>query len=296
MKQIIAILAVLLMLVIGVFLVISITKDDSDSNNSPIQESTQESVYKDTISIADDNVSESTESAQNIEASEITTESTDEVTFEDIDETTAPYDYSLPVPTCEAVTNEYFDNCVFIGDSRMLGLLSYTDINPTNYCGTGFSLASYDKLDFVRIDGETYTVKDALRTKDGYTAVYIATGLNELGWNKSSFISSYAGVIDDIKEAAPDCPIYLQLILPITSEFESSKSMNPFGLKNSDVVLFNESLIELAKEKEIYYLDCSELFVLEDGYLNPEKSYDGAHLAFDCYNEQLEYYKTHVVI
>lgn len=205
-----------------------------------------------------------------------------------------PYEYNLPVPASREVDDSYFENCVFIGDSRMLGLVKYNDISPTNYCSVGFSVAAYDTAAFVRIDGENYTVKDALRNNNEYKAVYIATGLNELGWSLGKFKSKYADMIDDIKEISGDRPIYIQLIMPMTAEFESSKRMNPYELKNSNVSLFNEALIELAVEKQIYYIDCSELFVLEDGSLNPEKSFDGAHLTLDAYSEQLDYYKNHV--
>lgn len=208
-----------------------------------------------------------------------------------------PYDYSLPVPESEAVDNSYFDRCVFIGDSRMLGLVKYNDIEPINYCSVGFSVGAYDNDDasFVRIGDKNYTVKDALRENDDYDAVYIATGLNELGWTLGKFTEKYEYMIGDIKETAGDRPIYIQLIMPVTNGFESSKIMNPYSLRNSDVVRFNESLKAMAQECEVYYLDCSELFTLEDGSLDPNKSSDGAHLTLSAYGDQLEYYKTHVV-
>lgn len=205
------------------------------------------------------------------------------------------YDYSSPVPESEAVENSYFDRCVFIGDSRMLGLVKYNDIDPINYCSVGFSVGAYDNATFVRIGDKNYTVKDALRENNDYDAVYIATGLNELGWPLKTFAEKYEYMIGDIKEAAGDRPIYIQLIMPITNSFESSKTMNPYSLKNSDVVRFNESLKAIAKECEVYYLDCSALFTLEDGSLDPNKSSDGAHLTLSAYSDQLEYYKTHVV-
>lgn len=205
-----------------------------------------------------------------------------------------PYEYSMPVPESRSVDNDFFDKCVFIGDSRMLGLVRYTDVSPVNYCSVGFSVAAYDTSKFVRVDGEVYTISEALRKNDDYTAVYIGTGLNELGWSLGRFKSKYAEMLDDIKECAGERPVYIQLIMPMTTEFETSKKMNPFGLKNENVHTFNEALIELAVEKNVYYIDCSEPFVLEDGTLNPEKSSDGAHLTLEAYAEQLEYYKNHV--
>lgn len=208
----------------------------------------------------------------------------------------APYDYSSPVPLCEPVDDSYFDRCVFIGDSRMLGLVRYNDISPINYCSVGFSLSAYENSSYIRIGEKNLSVSGALRENDDHDAIYIATGLNELGWQQTKFVKKYREMLKDIKSLSGDRPIYIQLILPMTSEFESSKKMNPYGLKNSDVSKFNESLISLAKELEVYYLDPCELFTLADGSLDPADSSDGAHLTLSAYAKQLEYYKTHVVM
>ncbi len=206
-----------------------------------------------------------------------------------------PYDYALPVPESEAAELSYFERCVFIGDSRMLGLVRYTDVEPINYCSVGFSVAEYDKAAFVKLNGENFTVKEALRENNDFDAVYVATGLNELGWTMDNFVNKYKEMIADIKGVAGNRPIYLQSIMPVTVSFEVSRIMNPFKLKNSSVPEFNEKLKEIAEEYRVFYLDCSGLFVLEDGTLDPGKSTDGAHLTREAYAKQLDFYKTHVV-
>ncbi|MBO7149113.1 MAG: hypothetical protein J6V93_04565 [Clostridia bacterium] len=206
-----------------------------------------------------------------------------------------PYDYSLPVPEHEPVENDFFKRAVFIGDSRMLGLVRYNDIDPINYCSVGFSVGLYDSASFIKHGDATLTVKEALRANDDFDMVYISTGINELGWSIGKFSDKYREMINDIKEVAGDRPIYIQLILPVTRGFETSKYMNPFGLKNSSVPLFNAKLVEIANECKVYYFDCSDNFLLDDGTLDPYKSSDGAHLTLDAYAEQLEFYKSHVV-
>ncbi len=206
-----------------------------------------------------------------------------------------PYEYAEPVPEGEAVDASYFDRAVFIGDSRMLGLIRYNDIDPINYCSVGFSVGSYDTNTFVRVGDESLSVKQALEKNDDYDSVYISTGLNELGWSIGRFAEKYREMIKDIKSKAGERPVYIQLIMPVTRGFESSKVMNLYGLKNSDVSAFNDVIIEIAREYKVYYFDCAEIFVLDNGSLDPKKSSDGAHLTLDAYKEQLEYYKTHVV-
>ena len=206
-----------------------------------------------------------------------------------------PYDYSVPVAECEPVDVSHFNKAVFIGDSRMLGLIRYTDIEPINFCGVGFSVASYDTVTFVKSGEDNLTVRDALRELTDYDAVYISTGLNELGWASESFESEYSRMLDDISAVVRGRPIYVQLIMPVTTEFETSRIMNPYKLKNSNVEVFNNIIRKIAVKKQLYLLDCSDMFSLENNTLNPEFSSDGAHLTRKAYNTQLDYYRSHVI-
>lgn len=206
-----------------------------------------------------------------------------------------PYDYSVPVAECEPVEIEHFNKAVFIGDSRMLGLIKYTEVDPINFCGVGFSVDAYDSVTFVKSGEDNLTVRDAIRGITDYDAVYISTGLNELGWSASSFKAEYSRMIDDILSVVNGKPVYVQLIMPVTTGFETSRIMNPFKLKNSNVEVFNNIIREIAVKKQLYILDCSDMFNLENGTLNPEYSSDGAHLTTKAYNTQLDYYRSHVI-
>ena len=206
-----------------------------------------------------------------------------------------PYNYSLPVAEGAAVDVEHFNKAVFIGDSRMLGLIRYTDVNPINFCGVGFSVASYDKVTFVKSGDNNLTVRDAIRELTDYNAVYVSTGLNELGWSASNFESEYSRMLDDILAVVKGRPVYVQLIMPVTTGFETSKVMNPYNLKNSNVSVFNDIIRKLAVQKQLYILDCSDMFNLENNTLDPKFSSDGAHLTREAYQTQLDYYRTHVI-
>ncbi len=213
------------------------------------------------------------------------------ITFEKV---IADYDFSLPVPESRNVGDSYFKRCVFIGDSRMLGLIRYTGIEPVNYCGVGLSIATLDSKAFVKQGDDYVTILEALRQNTDFDALYISTGINELGWGVQAFEKKYDSTIKEIKNIVGSKPIYIQLIMPVTTEFENSAVMNPFGLSNNSVESFNNALIRTAENNRIFYLDCSHMFTLDDGSLDPSKSTDGAHLTVDAYSEQLEYYKTHV--
>ena len=71
--------------------------------------------------------------------------------------------------------------------------------------------------------------------------------------------------------------------------------MNPYKLKNSNVEVFNDIIREIAVKKQLYLLDCSDMFNLENHTLNPVFSSDGAHLTREAYKTQLDYYRSHVI-
>ncbi len=207
------------------------------------------------------------------------------------------YDFSEPVPECDAYPIDYFNDTIFIGDSRTAGLIMYTKLSPIDCSATGFNLKSFDKkktITYTDDNGNKSLVScsEALELYKGkYKSVYISTGVNELGWNTKVFISNYRAVIDTIKEIT-DVPIYVQLILPVTVSYEQ-RSEN--GITNAKQVEFNTALKALIEDEKVFMLDPLPLFSLEDGTLDTEKTYDGAHLEKFACAELLEYYQTHIV-
>lgn len=207
------------------------------------------------------------------------------------------YDFSSPVPECEAYPLEHFSNAAFIGDSRIAGLIMYTKLDPINYSATGFNLKSFANKKYITHvdeDGNKSLVScaEALELDNGkYDSIYLSTGVNELGWNSKTFFSSYREIIRAIRKIT-DVPIYVQLILPVTTAYEE-RSTN--GITNAKQAEFNEGLRTIIEEEKVFMLDPISSFSLEDGSLDPEKSNDGAHLEKFACAELLEYYQTHVV-
>ena len=207
------------------------------------------------------------------------------------------YDYSQPVPEGEVHTVDYFNDTVFIGDSRTVGLIMYTKLSPFDYSAVGLSinlLPTKQYLRYTNEDGETETVTclEALeREKGNYSSIYLALGLNELGWDANYYIKVYAKVVAQIREIT-DVPIYIQLIIPVTA---ASSEQSSFGITNEKAVEFNNNLRAYAEEQQFFLLDPTGLFALEDGSLDPQYASDGVHLTVNAYRELLAYYQCHVV-
>ncbi len=208
-----------------------------------------------------------------------------------------PFDYTTPVPESTAHPISYFDDTVFIGDSRTAGLIMYTKMSPINFSATGINVKTAMLNKYVRFPDENGTPKnhtliEALQIRrDEYKAIYISMGLNELGWEKDAFASYYRTMIETIR-ANVDVPIYIQLIMPVTTE---SSQTTKYGITNEKAILFNEELRKIAAEMKLLLLDPTDLLTLEDGTLDPKVTYDGVHLNPGQYQTMVDFYCTHVV-
>jgi lysophospholipase L1-like esterase len=207
------------------------------------------------------------------------------------------YDFSKPVPEGVTYPPEYFSDTVFIGDSRTVGLILYTKLRTIDFSQVGLNIGLLSSKSYLRYTDENgekreVTCMEALELEKGnYSAIYISLGLNELGWEANSFIKTYRNVLTEIRNIT-DVPIYIQLIIPVTAE-ASEKST--FGITNEKAVQFNSLMRTLAEEMQVFLLDPTELFALEDGTLNPEDAFDGVHLTTPAYKKLLAFYQSHVV-
>lgn len=202
------------------------------------------------------------------------------------------YDYASPVPESEIVDNSYFDDAVFIGNSRTEGLILYTGLaNAIPYTNKGLSVETVFTKDVINMDGEKIPVIDALKRTE-FNKVYIMLGINETGWPYSSvFAEKYGEIVDKIKSINPDAIIYIQEILPVTAGVSQTHEY----VKNERIDEYNELLRQMAEEKEVYYIDVANAVADENGCLPEDAATDGIHLNKAYCEKWLEYLKTHTV-
>jgi len=132
-------------------------------------------------------------------------------------------DYNSVVPESESVTDDYFNDAVFIGDSRTEGFILYNGLsNVTSLTAKGLMVDTAFTRPVINMNGKKLTVMEAL-SKIKFNKVYIMLGINELGWAYSDiFIKKYADIVDYIKEINSEAQIYVQSILPVSYEKSSS--------------------------------------------------------------------------
>lgn len=187
-------------------------------------------------------------------------------------------------------SNTQFNSSVaFIGDSRTQGFIMYNglkDVQDYSYIGLMVDTAVTKK--FVKTsNGEKITLLQDMANKNIET-VYIMLGVNELGWSYPQvFKRKYGELIDEIRKIKPNCKIYVQSIIPMTK----SKSETDRIFNNKNVNTFNNLIQELAKEKNVTYLDVKSALVDANGYLPEEASSDGVHVDKEYCKKWFEYLK-----
>ncbi len=197
--------------------------------------------------------------------------------------------YPLPFSTVDL---SYFDDALFIGDSRMLGFGLYSGLNnATFYAVTSFSLFRYETMPVVQTPTGKVPIFDAL-PYDQFTKIYIKVGLNELGGSDAAFMQTYDEFVTKLREMEPRAIIYTHAILPVTA----AKSQTDHTHSNENINARNEALKAYAEEHKCYYIDIKPVVSMPDGSLMPEMAGDGIHLKAGYMELWKEYLRTHAVI
>lgn len=207
--------------------------------------------------------------------------------------TVVPEEPFGPVPESEAVEDAYFEDAVFLGDSRTEGFHLYSGLRTGTYLyAVGATVESvFTKKVWPAEGEEKVPLLDALAgTECG--KVYLMLGVNELGWSKKeTFHDQYAKVIDRIREDHPDARIILQTILPVSAKQDARGSY----VNNERIGVYNQVIRTLAEEKDCALVDVAEALAGEDGCLPKELNFDGVHLNPAGCKIWLEYLRTHSV-
>ena len=194
------------------------------------------------------------------------------------------------------VDDSYFEDALFIGDSRMVGLSEYCealDTRATFYAKK--SLTIYDIRDKEWIqseDGRKITLWEALEGQQ-FTKIYIMVGINEIGiGDPESFGAAYKEVVDGIMASQPNAIVYINSIMHVNKE----KNDNDKLYNNTNIEARNEAIKKLADEKKIFYININEAVDDEEGNLNSEWTSDGVHLKGAYYEPWHQYLLGHAIV
>lgn len=196
-----------------------------------------------------------------------------------------------PVPASEPLTETYFNKCVFVGDSIMVGLSDYQLVSMKNvFAEIGMNIEKINTETMKTAYGEK-TVAEALEEAKPEN-VYVMLGSNGISWLSADEMTAYySEFIDNIKSSLPDTKIYILSVPPVTAERESAVTD---AILNSDIDAFNSKLLKLADEKEIYFVDINTALKGNDGKFPSDMAADdGMHFVKTTYSVVLDYILSH---
>ena len=183
----------------------------------------------------------------------------------------------------------FFDDALFIGDSRTVGLKKYTDLNEHAdfLCMTSQNVYKALKSDF----GGAGTIEKSITNKK-YGKIYVMLGINELGSGTTEdYMKAYTELIDRIIELSPDSKIFVEAIMKVDKEkSESDKVFN-----NHNIIGRNNALATLADNNRIFYIDVNEAVCDEEGNLDASLTFDHIHLMGKSYDTWKQFLLNHGV-
>lgn len=172
---------------------------------------------------------------------------------------------------------DYKADIVFFGDSLIRGSdfrKNFRDKKIINLGYSGDTLAGMV---------ERVSMVKALFPKQ----VFLLGGINGLtNTNVDRCARKYAELLDKLSAELPESEIYVQSLLPLSTEKERSICTN------ESIKSFNHKIEALAIERKMIYIDLYTIYEL-DGKINPELTKDGIHLlpsSYDIWAKAIEKY------
>lgn len=201
---------------------------------------------------------------------------------------------SLPEAQFTTVDASYFDDALFIGDSRMVGMQDYSGLDhATYYAEVGLTIYSLfeDKIAPLA-DGSKGTIEQALQEKQ-FGKIYLMVGINELGTGtRERFLETYRAAVEKIHALQPNALIFIQGILYVTE----ARSQSDAYINNPNIMTRNADIATLADNKQIFYIDVNEVYSDGNGNLSTEYSFDNAHLKGACYDQWVTFLMEHGIV
>lgn len=190
--------------------------------------------------------------------------------------------------------DSYFNDAVFLGDSRTLGISDYAGLDGADfYCDSGmmiFQLLEPEGVTYQKT-GKKEDVSLVLQQKQ-YGKIYLMLGMNELGYgNTQMYLDKYREVVEQIRAWQPDAIIYIMANLHVSK----AKNNMETEFNNININDKNAASASLANGTDIFYLDANPLFTDEEGFLKEELTFDGVHLYAQHYDVWREFLLEHAV-
>ena len=265
MKKLILFFIIIILVLIGVFTIKSSIKNSDSNLNIVIEDQT--------TALSNENINE------NKQQEDYVNNFQNEKQIEHIDNKTESKKNSKHEK--QTVGKEYFDDALFIGDSRTVGISEYGDLNnATFFANTGMSVYNvFEKNVSVPQVGKLKL--EQLLTYKKFGKIYIMLGINELGYNREKTLKKYKDLLKFIQEKQSNAIIYIEANLHVAAE----RSNKDKTINNININKINNEISKLADNEKIFFIDVNEKFDDENGNLSSNYTQDNVHIYAKYYKE-----------
>lgn len=193
-------------------------------------------------------------------------------------------------PQCTALTTEYsyiqaddhyFDDALFIGDSRIEGMCFFSNLGGAEFCyKEGLTARKLFDEKIATKSSSFETVTDLLSNRQ-FKKIYMMLGINELGYdNQEKFAQKYAENLNVIRQLQPDCKIIILGIMNVTAEYSNKDNV----FNNDNINARNVAISALADGVNTFYFDLNPVITDETGGICQGYTWDGIHLKAEYYH------------
>ncbi len=193
-----------------------------------------------------------------------------------------------------ALDDSYFEDAVFIGDSRMQGFRNLSGITKGSFVtAVGMELENFYTDAQIATAAGNVKVLDALKNLN-YSKIYMMLGTNELGaYDMTQVGESYRKVLADIKKlsSSADPIVYVYSVIYVDEPLVTTGDY----VNNTNVDAVNTEILKMCQEEGYHYINLNEVFSNGQHGLISGAAEDGIHLNTDYCKKWLEYTKTHYI-
>ena len=184
-------------------------------------------------------------------------------------------------PLPDPIGDEWFEDMLIIGDSRIHGMRNYHRFGNAYYF-TSIGMNIYNVFGTWAGDRGHYecSLDETLKTVP-FGKVMIGIGLNECNYDHTYIRAGFEKLINLIHTHQPDTKIILTSVMMVTEKY--SRRDECFSIENLSAI--NDIIYSFVDNETIFYIDMNEWGVDETGYLVAERSFDGVHFYGTYYKE-----------
>ncbi len=184
---------------------------------------------------------------------------------------------------------DYYENCLFIGDSRIGGLGTYSGWNKAFFAyKNGTSVYNIMEANLSVINGMNATLPELLEIGP-YKLIFLMLGINEIGMDTNDYGQRFGEILATIREYQPDTPIVIIGNTFVTKERDNSDNVT----NNANINDKNVAIACYANGEDIFYFDVNPALVDEEGYLQSDITRDGVHITAQHYHLWVDWMNEH---